>query len=151
VLRSIVRPCSTSSHVHTRGQCSMATCIAFLRSSFETMTLPWRRCILILITMKSHILQSTKLPHNRMYIKRLVIRTHNCKSWSNLHFPLEQQGLVLFLCGHMSGSWVSAVGAKYGIVPEFFRRHMHLWRSLEGSVLYAVPRLLSAACRGLSP
>jgi len=65
--------------------------------------------------------------------------------------PTEQQGHVLFLCGHMSGSWVSAVGAKYGIVPEFFRRHMHLWRSLEGSVLHAIPRSPSAACRGLSP
>jgi hypothetical protein len=57
--------------------------------------------------------------------------------------PKTGQGHVLFLCGHMPGSWICAVGAKYGIGPEFFRQHVHLWRASEGAVLHAVPRLPS--------
>jgi hypothetical protein len=65
--------------------------------------------------------------------------------------PLQdKQGQVLFLRGHLSGSWIAAIGAKYNIVPEFFRRHIHVWRSSGGPVLWHVPRLPSATCGGLS-
>lgn len=58
-------------------------------------------------------------------------------------YPSKGEGQVLFLFGHLPGSWISTVGAKFGIAPEFFRRHVHLWRSSEGSVFYSVPRLPS--------
>lgn len=61
----------------------------------------------------------------------------------NSPYPSKGQGQVLFLFGHLPGSWISAIGAKFGIAPEFFRRHIHLWKSSEGSVFYSVPRLPS--------
>jgi hypothetical protein len=54
--------------------------------------------------------------------------------------PTKQQGHVLYLCGHLPGSWICEVGAKYRIAPEFFRQHIHLWRSLSGPVLHATSR-----------
>jgi hypothetical protein len=59
--------------------------------------------------------------------------------------PSEGCGQVVFLGGHLSGSWIAALGARYEIAPEFFRRHIHLWRSSQGPVLYAVPTLPSTS------
>jgi len=60
------------------------------------------------------------------------------------------QGQVLFLNGHLPGSWVCEVGAKYNIAPEFFRQHIHLWRSTGGPVLHAITRTpLSTSKKGL--
>jgi hypothetical protein len=61
--------------------------------------------------------------------------------------PKKQSGQLLFLGGHIPGSWIASIGAKYGIAPEFFRRHIHLWRSSHGAVLYAVPTLPSVNAR----
>jgi hypothetical protein len=57
--------------------------------------------------------------------------------------PNKGTGQLLFLGGHLPGSWIAAIGAKYGIAPEFFRRHIHLWRTSHGAVLYAIPTLPS--------
>lgn len=57
--------------------------------------------------------------------------------------PKKRSGQVLFLRGHLPGSWVAAVGARYGISAEYFRRHIHLWRASHGAVLYAVPTMPS--------
>jgi hypothetical protein len=54
--------------------------------------------------------------------------------------PGKGQGQVLFLNGHLPGSWICEVGAKYNISPEFFRQHIHLWRSTDGPVLHAITR-----------
>jgi hypothetical protein len=62
----------------------------------------------------------------------------------------DKQGQVLFLRGHLTGSCIAAIGAKYNIATEFFRRHIHVWRSSGGPVLHHVPRLPSASCGGLS-
>ncbi|KAG9191301.1 hypothetical protein G6011_09389 [Alternaria panax] len=62
----------------------------------------------------------------------------------SLPSPGQGQGQVLFLNGHLPGSWIYEVGAKYGIAPEFFRRHVHLWRSTHGPVLHAIARTPSA-------
>jgi hypothetical protein len=59
-------------------------------------------------------------------------------------FPGKGQGQVLFLNGHLPGSWICEVGAKYSIAPEFFRQHIHLWRSTQGPVLYAIARTPSS-------
>jgi hypothetical protein len=54
--------------------------------------------------------------------------------------PSKGQGQVLFLNGHLPGSWICEVGAKYNIAPEFFRQHIHLWRSTHGPILHAITR-----------
>lgn len=59
--------------------------------------------------------------------------------------PSKGGGQVVFLGGHLSGSWLAALGARYEIAPEFFRHHIHLWRSSQGPVLHAVPNLPSTS------
>jgi hypothetical protein len=61
--------------------------------------------------------------------------------------PAKGVGPLLFIGGHIPGSWIAGVGAKFGIPPEFFRRHIHLWRSAQGAVLYAIPTLPSVNSR----
>lgn len=38
--------------------------------------------------------------------------------------PEEGAGQMVFIRGYISPSWVSVLGSKYNIDPEFFRRHM---------------------------
>lgn len=38
--------------------------------------------------------------------------------------PAGAMGQMVFIRGFISPSWVSAIGSKYNIDPEFFRRHM---------------------------
>ncbi|KAJ5129352.1 uncharacterized protein N7515_005391 [Penicillium bovifimosum] len=38
--------------------------------------------------------------------------------------PASDSGQIVFIRGSISPSWVSAIGSKYNIDPEFFRRHM---------------------------
>ena len=66
------------------------------------------------------------------------------KNLMDTPLPRKGQGHVLFMSGHLPGSWIASIGAKYGITPEFFRRHIHLWRSSEGPVLHNVPWMPSA-------
>lgn len=71
-------------------------------------------------------------------------------TYSQLHsltahpLPPKNTGQVLFLTGHMPGSWVAGIGARFNIAYEFFRRHIHIWRSAQGAVMYAVSNLPSA-------
>jgi hypothetical protein len=69
------------------------------------------------------------------------------QSLLEIPLPRKRAGQILFLSGHVPGSWIVGIGAKYGIAPEFFRRHIHLWRSSHGAVLYAVPTLPSVSMR----
>ena len=78
------------------------------------------------------------LAHLSMYSDDPQISEHQSRHFTfsqrqnlaEIPMPKTGNGHVLFLCGHMPGSWVSAVGAKYGIGPEFFRHHIHLWRGV---------------------
>lgn len=110
------------------------------------------------LTTKFPDIDTYDLAHLTTYQAEPHISQHQSATFSfsqlqnlaNTPLPKKGQGHVLFLCGHMPGSWISSIGAKYGIMPEFFRRHIHLWRSSKGSVLYAVPRLPSVTSgRGL--
>lgn len=38
--------------------------------------------------------------------------------------PEDTSGQLVFIRGFVSPSWVSAIGSKYSVDPEFFRRHM---------------------------
>ena len=43
---------------------------------------------------------------------------------SDTFIPAEGTGQMVFIRGYISPSWVSVLGSKYNIDPEFFRRHM---------------------------
>lgn len=54
-------------------------------------------------------------------------------------------GQIVFIRGFISPSWVSAIGSKYNIDPEFFRRHMdYLSASIERHS-YSFPSLASSS------
>ncbi|KAK2763237.1 hypothetical protein FQN54_009873 [Arachnomyces sp. PD_36] len=58
--------------------------------------------------------------------------------------PLESSIVqLLFIRGHLSGPWLSAIGSGYDVDPEFFRRHID---SLQSPKNYDLPALPSASC-----
>ena len=59
--------------------------------------------------------------------------------------PEEGFGQIVFIRGFVSPSWVSAIGSKYNVDPEFFRRHMeHLSASIDRHA-YSLPSLASSS------
>lgn len=59
--------------------------------------------------------------------------------------PSESSGHVVFIRGFISPSWVSALGSKYNIDPEFFRRHMDFLSTNDGRHAYSFPSLASSS------
>ncbi|KAJ5176975.1 uncharacterized protein N7482_002852 [Penicillium canariense] len=57
----------------------------------------------------------------------------------------EHLGQVVFIRGFISPSWVSVLGSKYNIDPEFFRRHMDFLSTNEGRHSYSFPSLASSS------
>lgn len=52
--------------------------------------------------------------------------------------PSHGKGHLLFVCGHLSPSWLAEIGSKYRVDPEFFCRHLDfldssIYRSLSDS------------------
>ncbi|KAK2600213.1 hypothetical protein QQS21_005009 [Conoideocrella luteorostrata] len=59
--------------------------------------------------------------------------------------PAEGSGQIVFIRGFISPSWMSVIGSKYNIDPEFFRRHMDF---LSGSIdrhAFSIPSLASSS------
>ena len=54
-------------------------------------------------------------------------------------------GQIVFIRGFMSPSWVSAIGSKYNVDPEFFRRHMDFLSSSVGRHAFSFPSLASSS------
>jgi hypothetical protein len=54
-------------------------------------------------------------------------------------------GQLVFIRGFISPSWVSAIGSKYNIDPEFFRRHMDFLSGCIGRHAYCFPSLASSS------
>ncbi|KAL7926930.1 hypothetical protein ACQKWADRAFT_93152 [Trichoderma austrokoningii] len=52
---------------------------------------------------------------------------------------------VVFIRGFISPAWVSAIGSKYGIDPEFFRRHMDFLSASIERHAYSTPSLPSSS------
>lgn len=80
------------------------------------------------------------------------------KKWNVRHYSQEQHdafldaapvqagglGQIVFIRGFISPSWVSAIGSKYGIDPEFFRRHMDFLSASIDRHAYGFPSLASS-------
>ncbi|KAJ4394347.1 hypothetical protein N0V93_003564 [Gnomoniopsis smithogilvyi] len=65
--------------------------------------------------------------------------------YTTTSMPVDGSGQLVFIRGFVSPSWVSAIGSKYNIDPEFFRRHMDF---LCGSIdrhAYSLPSLPSSS------
>lgn len=59
--------------------------------------------------------------------------------------PLNGAGQIVFLRGFLSPSWVSAVGSKYNIDPEFFRSHMDFLSTGVSGHAYSLSSLQSCS------
>lgn len=57
----------------------------------------------------------------------------------------EGLGQLVFIRGFISPSWVSAIGSKYSIDPEFFRRHMDFLSASIDRHAYGFPSLASSS------
>jgi hypothetical protein len=54
-------------------------------------------------------------------------------------------GQLVFIRGFISPSWVSTIGSKYNIDPEFFRRHMEYLSASVDRHAYSFPSLASSS------
>ncbi|KAN0095891.1 hypothetical protein V8E51_016602 [Hyaloscypha variabilis] len=64
----------------------------------------------------------------------------------NAHPRSEQDaGQVLLLRGYLSPAWVSLIGGKYQVDPEFFHRHLEFFVTLVSRGVYAYPSLPSTS------
>lgn len=59
--------------------------------------------------------------------------------------PTEGSGQIVFIRGFISPSWVSVIGSKYNIDPEFFRRHMDFLSTSIHRHAYSFPSLASSS------
>ncbi|KID73958.1 uncharacterized protein G6M90_00g032160 [Metarhizium brunneum] len=59
--------------------------------------------------------------------------------------PAEGFGQIVFIRGFLSPSWVAAIGSKYKIDPEFFRRHMDFLSPSIDRHAYSIPSLASCS------
>lgn len=59
--------------------------------------------------------------------------------------PAVGMGQLVFIRGFISPSWVSAIGSKYNIDPEFFRQHMDFLSASIDRHAYSFPSLASSS------
>lgn len=59
--------------------------------------------------------------------------------------PTGGSGQIVFIRGFISPSWVSVIGSKYRINPEFFRRHMDFLSASVDRHAYSSPSLASSS------
>ncbi|GLA12455.1 hypothetical protein AnigIFM62618_008400 [Aspergillus niger] len=59
--------------------------------------------------------------------------------------PASGSGQIVFIRGFISPSWVSAIGSKYNIEPEFFKRHMDFLSMCIDRHSYSFPSLVSSS------
>jgi hypothetical protein len=59
--------------------------------------------------------------------------------------PEAGLGQLVFIRGFISPSWVSTIGSKYNIDPEFFRRHMNYLSASVDRHAYSFPSLASSS------
>ena len=59
--------------------------------------------------------------------------------------PAEGLGQMVFIRGFLSPSWVSVIGSKYNIDPEFFRQHMDFLCASVDRHAYSFPSLASSS------
>lgn len=59
--------------------------------------------------------------------------------------PAGDSGQIVFIRGFISPSWLAAIGSKYNIDPEFFRRHMDFLSASIDRHAYSFPSLASSS------
>jgi hypothetical protein len=59
--------------------------------------------------------------------------------------PEAGPGQLVFIRGFISPSWVSTIGSKYNVDPEFFRRHMEYLSANVDRHAYSFPSLVSSS------
>ncbi|CCF33242.1 hypothetical protein CH063_05468 [Colletotrichum higginsianum] len=59
--------------------------------------------------------------------------------------PVRGSGQLVFIRGFISPSWVSVIGSKYNIDPEFFKRHMDFLSASIDRHAYSFPSLTSSS------
>ncbi|CAG8278592.1 unnamed protein product [Penicillium salamii] len=59
--------------------------------------------------------------------------------------PAGESGQIVFIRGFISPSWVSVIGSKYNVDPEFFRRHMDYLSASVERHSYSFPSLSSSS------
>jgi hypothetical protein len=67
------------------------------------------------------------------------------QSFANIPLPAGGTGQIVFIRGLVSPSWVSALGSKYSIDPEFFRRHMNFLSASIDRHAYSLPSLVTTS------
>ncbi|KAB8257971.1 hypothetical protein BDV32DRAFT_151784 [Aspergillus pseudonomiae] len=89
----------------------------------------------------------------------VVVYNNRERNWSVQHYgqlqheefsaatciPAEGSGQIVFLRGFLSPLWVSIIGSKYNIDPEFFRRHMDFLSASIDRHSYSSPSLASSS------
>ncbi|KAF2665941.1 hypothetical protein BT63DRAFT_434002 [Microthyrium microscopicum] len=89
----------------------------------------------------------------------VVVYSSGDKKWDVQQYSQEQHdtfsvatslaaggsGQIVFIRGFISPSWVSAIGSKYSIDPEFFRRHMDFLSANINRHAYSFPSLASSS------
>lgn len=79
----------------------------------------------------------------RWDVQRYTQAQHD--SFSNVSFPAGGAGQIVFLRGLVSPSWVSAIGSRYNIDPEFFLRHMNFLSTSIDRHAYSFPSLATSS------
>lgn len=89
----------------------------------------------------------------------IVVYNSGERKWDVQHYNQEQHeeffaatsipagglGQIVFIRGFISPSWVSVLGSKYNIDPEFFRRHMDFLSVSIDRHSYSFPSLASSS------
>lgn len=63
----------------------------------------------------------------------------------DMHISAGDVGQIVFIRGFISPRWVSTVGSKYNVDPEFFRRHMDFLSVSIERHAYSSPSLASSS------
>lgn len=93
-------------------------------------------------------------PHDLVVVYNSGERKWNMQSYSQeqhetfyatTSIPAGGSGQIVFIRGFISPSWVSVIGSKYNIDPEFFRRHMDFLCASIDRHAYSFPSLVSSS------
>lgn len=78
-----------------------------------------------------------------------VVQLSSVEDFTALQAPslnkLECQAQILFLNGHPSPQWLNAIGGRFCIDPEFYRRHLNFRAGISRPEYFTLPALPSAS------
>lgn len=81
--------------------------------------------------------------------KKWHVEGYDSEQCQSLHgdmlIPADDVGQIIFIRGFISPQWVSSLGSKYSIDPDFFRRHMDFLSVSIERHAYSSPSLASSS------